>query len=42
METKSIINNLVEEKNGFDIVIHNAAQNKDVPLYFMSEQEWET
>lgn len=39
-ETNFIINKLVEEKKGFDIIIHNAAQNKDIPLYFMSEGEW--
>ena len=39
-EVESFIQEWVEKKEGFDIVIHNAAQTFDTPLFFMQAHEW--
>ncbi len=39
-EVNSLIQNLIEKNDGFDIIIHNAAHTLDTPLFFMEENEW--
>ncbi len=36
----SLLDKLVEEEPGYDIVIHNAASNDDQTFYFLEESQW--